>query len=143
MADYNEKYLTNYFSVTDEMKFKNLIEACVAEDEIEIFEAEQADGSVKYGFGCLKIIHGIPPEDGGDNDCEESIDTLYTCLQKLLPPGEAIIVTQIGWEKLNYFTACCTVITCDGIQSIDARDEAVKLAGKMLNNPCFKTEMDY
>ena len=143
MADYNAKYLTNYFSVTDEAKFKNLMKSCHAQDEIEIYEKEQPDGAVKYSFGCLGIIDGIS-EDNEDNDeGDEDIGLFYSSLQTIIPPGEAVIITEIGNEKLNYLIACCTVITCAGIKNIDARDEAVKLAAVMLNKPDFITQMDY
>ena len=140
MADYNAKYLTNYFSVTDETKFKNLMGSCHAQGEIEIYEQKQPDGNVKYGFGCFGLIDGIS-EDGDDGD--EDIGLFYASLQNIIPPGEAVIITEIGYEKLNYFIACCTVITCDEIKSIDARKEAVKLAAIMLKNPEFTTQMDY
>jgi len=140
MANYNAKYLTNYFAVTDEMKFKSLISSCQAEAEVEVFEEKQPDGNVKFGFGCLGIIHGAT-EDG--DDCADNINSLYGPLQELLPPDEAIVITEIGNEKLNYFVACCTVITRNDIQCIDARNEAVKLAGTMLNNPDFTTKTDY
>ena len=38
MANYNAKFLTNYFSVTNAIKFKNIIGSCHADDEIEIYE---------------------------------------------------------------------------------------------------------
>lgn len=140
MANYSAKFLSNYFSVIDEAKFKELINSCEAEDTVEIFEKEQSDSSMKYGFGCLKIIHGIPA-DG--EEYAETIDFFYKSLQGLIPPGEAAIITEIGAEKLNYFVACCTVITSDSIQTVDGRNEAVKLAADMLQNPSFTTEMDY
>ena len=140
MANYNAKFLTNYFSVTDAIKFKNIIGSCHADDEIEIYEKKQLDGSIKYSFGCIGIIYGISEND---DDCEEDIELFYTSLQSIITSDDAIIITEIGNEKLNYFTACCIIITCDDIKSIDVRNEAVKLAATMLKTPDFTTQMDY
>lgn len=140
MADYNAKILTNYFTVINESQFRALIASCCADDEIEVFEQTDSDETMKYGFGCYGSIHGVPD---GEEDEDGSLGLFYSSLQKLLHPDDAILITEIGYEKLNYFTACCTVITRDDIKSIDARQEAVKLAGIMLNNPDFTTKMDY
>lgn len=140
MANYTAKFLTNYFSVTDDEKFKNLVALCQADDEIEIYEKQQPNGSVKYGIGCEKNIHGIPEEG---EEYAESIGFFYKSLQELIPSDDAVIITEIGNEKLNYFVACCIVITRGEIKSIDARSEAVKLAADMLKNPNFTTELDY
>jgi len=139
MADYLSKFLSNYFSVTDTGKFETLIQSCQAESVIETFQHTEPDGSIKYGFGSTGTIHGIPPEG---EECGE-LYAFYGELQKLIPPDDAVIVIEIGNEKLNYFTACCTVITQAEIKSGDLDTLALELARKMLNNPEFETQIDY
>lgn len=142
MADYNAKILTNYFAVNNETEFRGLMASCMADDEIEVFQEENSDKTTKFGFGCYGILHGIPDPDSEDDE-DGSVELFYESLQKLLHPDDAIIITEIGHEKLNYFIALCTVITRDNIKHIDARAEAVKLAGELLGNPGFTTKMDY
>ena len=141
MANYSATVRTNYFSVKDETAFRNLIEASrAAEDQLNLFEQNQEDGNMKFGFGCQSYILGAP--DPSDNN---SLNTeyLYECLQGLVPDDDAIIITEIGSEKLRYVTAFSTVITKDKIQTIDISTIALDLARKLLNNPDYYTKMDY
>ena len=109
MADYYGKTRTNYFSVTDDEKFKQIISSCKAPDEIEVFEEKQEDGSIKYGFLCDGSIYGLPDRDGDSTeDCDDNedvdynYDTFCEALQQILPDGEAIIITEVGYEKMRY-----------------------------------------
>ena len=138
MANYYATIRTNYFSVTDEAKFRDIIDTCSAEDELHVFESN--DGSGKVGFGCYGSVYGIPV---GEDDDESDLDALYDALQSVLVEGDAIIITEIGFEKLRFLIACCTIITKNDIQGIDLRNKAIDLARDMLQNPDFTTEMDY
>ena len=141
MANYNATIRTNYFGVTDESKFREIIDSCSAEDEIHIFESN--DGSRKFGFGCFGSIYGIPATEDEDDDSENDLDAFYDSLQAVLVKGDAIIITENGYEKLRFLIACCTVITQNDIQGIDLRNKAIDLARDMLKNPDYITEMDY
>ena len=153
MADYYGKTRTNYFSVTDAEKFKQIIASCGSTDEIKIFDEKQNDGSVKYMFYCEGIIQGLPErEKSGDDDnredCEDDdFDYDYNAfcesLQKIIPDNDAIIITEIGSEKMRYLTGISTVITNKDFKCIDISRESVKLAAKMLNNPEFTTQIEY
>jgi len=138
MADYQSKFLSNYFSVTDVTKFEELIKSCQTEGIMEIFQKDQPDGSIKYGFGSTNTIHGLPPKG---EECGE-LYIFYGELRKLIPPGEAALVTEIGNEKLNYLVACCTVITQTEIKTIELESYALDLARELLNDPDFDTETD-
>jgi hypothetical protein len=140
MANYYAIIRTNYFGVTDEAKFREIVDSCRAEDTIHIFGAD--DGSGKIGFGCSGSIYGIPASEDED-DMEDDLDAFYDALQSVLAEGDAIIITEIGYEKLRYLIGYCSIITKDDIQSIDVRSKAIELARVMLNNPEFTTEMDY
>jgi hypothetical protein len=142
MANYYATIRTNYFCVMDEEKFREIINSCSAEDNIHIFDNVQADGSKTFGFGCYGSIYGIPPgedEEDGEND----LDAFYDALQTVLSEDDAIIITEIGNEKLRYLIGCCTVITRSKIQFVDVRNKAFDLAKTMLKNDSFQTQMDY
>ena len=141
MANYNATVRTNYFSVNDETALRNLIKASrAAEDQLSLFERKQDDGTTKFGFGCQSHILGAPdPNDSNKLNTEY----LWECLQGLVADDDAVIVTEIGNEKLRHITAFSIVITKKEIQTIDISTTAVDLARKLLNNPNYCTEMDY
>ena len=140
MANYCAVIRTNYFSVTDETRFREIMASCVGDEEdTEVFESE--DGSDKFGFGCFGTISGIP-EDTDDPDSAD-LGAFYDALQSVLAEGDAIIITEIGYEKLRYLIGVCTVITKRDIRYIDVRQKAVELAMEMLGDNGFTTQMDY
>ena len=149
MANYYCKTRTNYFSVTDVEKFKEIINSCGGSDTVEIMEDDQSDGSVKYGFYCEGSIDGLPERENDDGSSEDSDDVDYNfdafceALQKILPDGDAIIITEVGSEKMRYLTAYSIIITSSEVKSIDLGREAAKLAAGMLQNPEFTTKMEY
>jgi hypothetical protein len=140
MANYNALTRTNYFSVTDEAKFNEIIASCRT-DVGGLQVLEPSFGSRRFGFGCYGIIYGIPP----NQDVEEEGDlyAFYDALQSVLVDSDAIIITEIGYEKLRYLVGYCTVITKRKIKLVDLHDTAVELARDMLENPKFITQMDY
>lgn len=142
MANYYATIRTNYFSVKDEAKFREAVNSCNAEEELHIFEETRPDGSKIFGFGCYGSIYGIPPGEDEDDD-ENDLDAFYDALQELLPENDAIIITEIGHEKMRYLIGCCTIITRNEIQFVDVRNRAVDLARAMLKNDAFQTQMDY
>jgi len=138
MADYYAFIRTNYFGVTDKTKFMNVIASCRAEDNIKIFE--HPNDPCKFAFGCYGNIYGIPDcEDDFENDIYE----FYSELRDILIENDAIIITEIGYEKMRYLTGICTVITKQDIQFVNLCDKGVELAGNMLQNPDFVTQMEY
>jgi len=146
MADYYGKTRTNYFSVTNEEKFREIIALCGATDEIKIDDEKQNDGSVKYMFYCEGVIQGLPDSES-DNDAGDDFDYSHEAfckaLQEILPDDDAVIITEVGSEKMRYLIGSCTVITSKDIKWIDISREAVKLAATMLDNPDFTTENEY
>jgi len=141
MANYYAFIRTNYFSVTDETKFREIIASCQCEDSIEIFEPE--GDSRKFGFGCYGSIYGIPPANTEDSELDEDINLFFEQLQTILPEGEAILFTEIGYEKLRYLVGYTSIITKDTIDGVDLRNAAFKKAGEMLGVENYTTEDQY
>jgi len=137
MANYISFIRTNYFTVNNESKFHEIISSCFAEDKIMIFKSED-----KFGFGCRGSIYGIS-RDENDDCTEPDADGFHAALQEIIPEDDAIIITEIGYEKLRYFVASSIIITKTQIRSVDLRDKALDIAREMLANQSFSTQMDY
>ena len=142
MANYDATIRTNYFSVKDEKAFRKLMESVNAEAEIHIFEQEMYDGSKKFGFGCYGAISGICAVS--DEDEYPDIDgCIQEALQKLVCEDDAVIMVEIGYEKLRYVTGLGAVITSTEIRHIDVWHESLVAARLLLDNPNFQTQIDY
>ena len=140
MANYSANTRSNYFSVTDEAAFRRIIASCIgSDDSITVFE--QSDGSGKFGFGCYGQILGVLINE--DDPDSPDYDAFCYDLQGVLAEDDAIIITEVGNEKLRYLTGYCTVITKNEIRGVDVCDTAMALARDMLDNPAFTTQMDY
>ena len=138
MAHYNATTRTNYFSVKDEVRFREIMRLVEAEEDVEVFEQVE-EGVQKFGFGCCGIIYGIFKENTGIFDMDE----LFLALQEVLCEGDAVIIMETGYEKLRYIVGSCIVITYTDIQVIDMQNQALEAARDMLSNPDFCTQMDY
>lgn len=73
----------------------------------------------------------------------ESIEGFIQKLQPLLPENEAFVYQEAGHEKLRYITGYALVATRDKIEYVDISAGALALARKMLDNPEFKTRLEY
>ena len=142
MANYYATIRTNYFSVKDENRFRELIQSVSTEDEVHIFEKPQSDGKTLYGFGCYGSIYGLPVETEGGFS-ETDMDYFLDSLQKIVSDGDAIIMTEVGYEKLQYVLGYSAVITSKEIKCVSIPDSGVTLARELLGNDDFETQVDY
>ena len=133
MANYSATIRTNYFSVKDPTALRELIDSVEAEDTVSLFMTKLPDGSMQYGFGCYGSLFGI----------QDSLDAFYEALQELVCENDAILIFEVGYEKLRYVVGCCTVITSTKMQHIDIQQQALELAAKLLNLPNYNTRLDY
>ena len=160
MADYYGYTRTSYFGVTNQKKFRQLMARCtVAGDSIMIFEQhDELDPTkvIKFGFGAYGSILGInedcktPNEtlkDGCEADCCEDADYCHfafcKALQELVAEGDAILIQEVGFEKLRYLVADTTIITRTEIRSVRMEDVALQMVRDMLGNPDFATQIHY
>jgi len=142
MAKYVGFTRTNYFSVTDVYMFRQVIDnSYCSSGDIDIFE-ESVNGSVKYAFGCYGSICGTR-ELLDDNDDEGDYDVFITELQSIIPDGEAIIITEVGYENLRCLTGHSHVITKSNDAFVNLGNKALEEARVLLNNPDYDTKMEY
>ena len=175
------KTRTNYFSVTDENKFKEIIGMCRGDGEVEIISNDKG----KFGFMCEGSILGFPEdiEENKDNfgchncghtwyaaqdsesdatdfcpecnsanveeieyyndDVDYSYDKFCEALQTVLPDNEAIIITEIGSEKMRYLSGHSMVITNKQTKFVDLRAESLNAARVLLGLSNYNTPMEY
>ena len=139
MANYISAYRTNYFRVTDEDKYNELIKKLSGED-FELFDKTAEDGTVYHGFGGYG---GIAYDANGTEDFDEYIDDFLEDLRPIIPKDESVIFTEVGHEKLRYVTGYSTIVTHDGIECINLTDAAKDKAKEMLKKDDYTTTMEY
>ena len=144
MANYISFTRSNYFRVTDPEAFKRIINRVITdEDSLELWERTE-NGTTYYGFGAYSSICGLRHEaEDADNGDEFEVEAVYEALSKVVAPDDAIIITEIGYEKLRYLTAYAVVITCEKTELVELRETSVNVACSLLGNPNFDTRMEY
>ena len=144
MANYISFTRSNYFRVTDPEAFKKIINRVITdEDSLELWERTE-NGTTYYGFGAYSSICGLQHEaEDVDNDGEFEVEAVYEALSKIVAPDDAIIITEIGYEKLRYLTAYAVVITREKTELVELREVSIDVACSLLGNPNFDTRMEY
>lgn len=146
MANAYTKFRTNYVKFTDKCalrEYKNAVEDAVASDGPLVIYTQEYKDYCEIMFGAHGSLLGYPVDEN-DDECEDyNYDAFIETLQKLLPDGEALIITTIGDEKLRYVYGNCDVITKDKRVVMNLNDIAIDKARDMLENPEWTTRNDY
>lgn len=146
MANYCCAIRTNYFHVKDEEKFRDLMSRVYgSEDSVDLWEEKDSAGKTVFGFGVYGGIAGLrnAQEDEGDDADESSYDEFIDGLQACVADDDAVIIMEVGNEKLRYVIGCATIITSDDYSHIDVMGAAVYRAAKMLGNMEWQTKCSY
>lgn len=146
MANYYCYVRTNYFHVKDPDAFREFMSRVYgAGDYIELWEEKDADGKLVFGFGTNGGISGLC--DDVEEECPDTDDASYDLfidgLQEHLCDDDAVIIFEIGHEKLNYVVGSATVVTKEHCEHLDISDLATAKAGELLGNPEWTTQCDY
>ena len=131
MASYACAIRTNYFRVTEEEKFKNLIDEFLS-GSCEVFTRTDVNSNKLVGFGSDENINWPEDETG-----------FVSGLQECLAEDDSIIVLEVGHEKLRYLVGAATIITRSCIETIDLTSLAISKAAEMLGNPDYTTCCEY
>ena len=139
MANYCCSARTNYFRVTDEKRYLELLNTLASDEgEVFAFDEKSEDGTPTHAFGAYGVIYCY--HDGNE---EDDFDWFISELQKILPDDEAFIFFEAGHEKLNYVNGYTTIVTRSNIENISLEGEAIETAKKLLGNETFETKTSY
>lgn len=146
MANYCCVYRTNYFKVKDNEKFKEFMTHVYAED-LEVFHKKDENGNELYGFGGYGGISGYFNNENEYEDSDEAWDNAYDNfidgLAKQVAEDDAILLFEVGNEKLRYVVGSVAVITSKGYEYRDITNVGVEIAKQMLNNHNYDTQCTY
>lgn len=144
MANYTCAVRTNYFHVKDEEAFRKFAEKLYCnEGDIEVWEDKDKAGKTVFGFGCCSSFCGIHSDSANAENPDAAYDCFVDEIQKLVAEDDAVIIFEIGREKLNYLNGLATVITTKEQKYLDISDFAVDQARKMLGNKEWETNSNY
>lgn len=148
MANYYSTTRTNYFRVKDPDAFRDFMKTVwSSEDSVQVWEERKGykDDVPRYGFGCYSEILGIGVGEPDTYGLFYDYDYEAFCqrLSEFVAEDDAIIIMEAGNEKLRYVVGTATVITSTSVEFLNLSDLAVKSAAKMLNNPDWKTCLEY
>ena len=146
MANYCCAYRTNYFKVKDNEKFKEFMTHVYAED-LDVFHKTDKNGNELYGFGGYGGISGYFNDENEYENDDEAWDNAYDSfidgLAKQVADDDAILLFEVGNEKLRYVVGSVVVITSKGYEYRDITNVGVEIAKQMLNNPNYDTQCSY
>lgn len=124
--------------MTDEEKYKEIIDKIDCECGLDFWEETDEKGVKRHGFGGYGSLYAYDEETGDD-----LLDDVLESLAEVLPEDEAIIITEIGNEKLRYLVGQAVIVTRSTIQFVDLQSVALATARSMLEDPDFVTQLDY
>lgn len=144
MANYYPITRTNYFHVKDEQQFRDLMNKIVVCDgDLEVWDGvTDENGGKTFGFGGYCSIDGYR-EDPDDWDADADYEEFITRLSECVAEDDAVIIFEVGNEKLRYLTGFALVVTSTDYKIINLMNEACEEAAKMLKNPNWTTRCDY
>lgn len=142
MANYCGITRSNYFAVTNPEQLKEIFDKVVgAEDSVELFDRD-VDGVTMYGFGCYSTINGYEVTDeNGSTDYD--YDAFVHDLQEILASEDAIVITEVGSEKLRYLYAVSQIITKERIEVVELYDAVSEKLCELMDDDGFTTTFDY
>ena len=126
MANFTGKARTSYFQVKDAIAFRKKVEEHFGEI-VRLVEETRGDEDTPYfailGSGHDGLISLLAEYEGEEEECE--YDSAYHLLQDHVHPDWAIIMHEIGSEKMRYLVGCATFITSDEVVHRSFEDAAV------------------
>lgn len=138
MADYIAMGRTNYFHVTDEEKYQELIKGLAVNGYWYDFSRAEDDGVI-HAFGFDGSFDWVDPED---EDQDSNLDYFLAEIQKILPDGEAFMCFEIGHEKFRYVVGEVCVVTKPEIAWFNLNNVAMDWARDVLGED-FTTQTTY
>lgn len=147
MANYYCSVRTNYFHVKDPNAFREFMQTVVAdEDSVHVWEETDRNGDLTFGFGCYGTVLGVATDGtDGDEEYEDEYDFeefIYQ-LSEHVAPGDAVIMIEVGNEKLRYLVGTALIVTEHDTDFLDLTHLALERAADMLGNKEWQTRIEY
>lgn len=140
MADQISRMRTNYFRVTDIEGLSDILQKCEVDDGYGIHKFEKVvNGETLHAFGCESRIGGYYDPETEETD----FISFAKDLQTVVASGDAIIIMETGYEKLNYVYGLAYIITSEKIESLDFTQMVLKKAIEVVGDPDYYTAMEY
>lgn len=115
MANYCCAVRSSYFYVTDEEKYKELMEHIItSEDFLDCWDEKKDDGRIAHAFGGYSQIIGYVDDleayNNGESDVGPDYGYFLQKLSEIIAPGSACVIFQAGNEKLRYVNGFVDVV---------------------------------
>ena len=146
MSEYICTVRSNYFHVKDPALFRDFMGRVYgSEDKIFLWQEQDEEGKPVFGFGTHGTIAGLKNAEADDDDLldESAYDEFIRGLQEHVSEGDAVILMEVGHEKLCYVTGAATILTSSGQEYLSLAEMASNQAAEMLGNPDWSTQCDY
>ena len=138
MANYYGMFRTNYFQVTDEERYKDIICKLSCDGDFDAWDDIDENGIKRHAFGGDGSLCAYDEETGDD-----VLFALLDELSGILPENDAVIITEVGHEKLRYLVGVATVIARKGTFCVDLENAALDSARCLLGDDRYVTRFDY
>lgn len=145
MAEYICTIRTNYFHVKDPDAFRAFMGRVYGTtDFISFWQEQDLSGQPVFGFGTHGGIGGLRNAEEVENcDADDSAyDEFINGLQEHVAKGDAVILLEVGHEKLRYVHGSATVITSSEQCFLNISDLAKNKAADMLGSPGWDTQCE-
>lgn len=116
-------------------------------EDLKIFSKVDSNGNKLYGFGGYGRISGYFNNEDDFEDSDEAWDNAYDNfvdgLTKHVTEDDAVLIFEVGEEKLRYVIGSVTIITSRGYLYKDIESVGIEIAKQLLDNYDYTTQCSY
>lgn len=141
MSEYGAACRTNWFHVTDPERLRRLIASVrtLQGNPIMLWKSKdklQRDVYAFGGYGTIADVYSCASE----NEDDFEYGPFITDLSEILTDDEAVVISEIGNDKLQYIVAYAVVVTKYEIRTVDLFNASVQEAEEMLCEAMYATD---